>query len=55
MEGVLRRLPALLAATAPTPHSRKRLLPRHWAGAYVGWGVWNKETPMRLTLSRLKP
>ena len=41
MAGVLRRLPALVAFTTPSPNSYRRMQPQCWAGAYQasGWGT----------------
>jgi glutamine synthetase len=41
-------LPALLAIGAPSPVSYLRLVPQHWAGAYVCWGLENREAAMRM-------
>ena len=46
--GVLEHLPALLAVGAPGVASYLRLVPSHWAGAYVAWGLENRETAMRM-------
>ncbi|WP_020671573.1 glutamine synthetase family protein [Amycolatopsis nigrescens] len=46
--GILDRLPALLAVGAPSVASYLRLLPHHWAGVFRGWGLENRETPLRL-------
>ncbi len=46
--GVLTRLPALLALGAPSPVSYLRLVPSHWAGAYVAWGLENREAALRM-------
>ncbi len=48
MAGVLGHLDGLLAATAPTPMSLERFRPHYWAGAFAGWGVANKEAPLRV-------
>lgn len=48
MAGVLEHLVALLAVTAPTPMSLERFRPHFWAGAFAGWGVANKEAPLRV-------
>lgn len=47
--GVLHHLPALTAFTTPSPNSFHRLQPQTWSGAYLGWGVDNREVPLRLT------
>ncbi len=36
--GVLAHLPALVALTAPTVNSYRRLQPRFWSSAYTAWG-----------------
>lgn len=46
--GILQRLPGLLAIGAPSVASYLRLLPQHWAGAYVVWGLENREAALRL-------
>jgi glutamine synthetase len=46
--GILRRLPALLAIGAPSVGSYLRLVPQHWAGAFVAWGLENREAALRL-------
>jgi len=46
--GVLAHLPALLALGAPSVASYLRLVPQHWAGAYVCWGLENREAALRL-------
>lgn len=46
--GILDHLPAVLAVTAPTPMSLARFRPHFWVGAYQGWGVGNKEAPLRV-------
>jgi glutamine synthetase len=50
--GILDHLPALLAVTAPTPMSLARFRPHFWVGAYQGWGVANKEVPLRVVPGR---
>ncbi|MEV4440631.1 glutamine synthetase family protein [Streptomyces sp. NPDC049577] len=47
LAGVLRELPALLALGAPSPASRLRLEPSHWAGAFQCWGLENREAALR--------
>jgi glutamine synthetase len=51
MAGVLEHLRALLAVTAGSPLSLMRFRPRYWAGAYLGWGIDNKEAPLRVILN----
>jgi glutamine synthetase len=46
--GVLTRLPALCALTAPSFNSYHRIVPRFWAGAFVCWGHDNREAPVRV-------
>jgi glutamine synthetase len=52
MGGVLRHLPALLALTAPTVNSYRRLQPRFWSSAYAAWGPDNKESTLRVPSPR---
>jgi glutamine synthetase len=46
--GILARLPALLALGAPSVASYLRLVPARWAGAYVCWGLENREAALRM-------
>ncbi|HEY8979161.1 MAG TPA: glutamine synthetase family protein [Streptomyces sp.] len=46
--GVLARLPALMAVTAPSPASYLRLQPSQWAGVFTAWGLETRETALRL-------
>jgi glutamine synthetase len=46
--GILDRLPALSAIGSPSVASYLRLVPSHWAGAFVAWGLENRETALRL-------
>jgi glutamine synthetase len=46
--GVLRHLPGLLALTAPSVNSFRRLQPRSWASAYTAWGIDNREAAVRV-------
>jgi glutamine synthetase len=46
--GVLHHLPGLLALTAATVNSYRRLQPRFWCSAYTAWGPDNKEAAIRL-------
>ncbi|MGQ4335628.1 glutamine synthetase, partial [Streptomyces hayashii] len=46
--GVLARLPALTAVTAPSPASFLRLKPSQWAGAFTAWGLETRECALRL-------
>jgi glutamine synthetase len=46
--GVLAHLPGLLALTAPSVNSYRRLQPRSWSGAYLCWGPDNREATVRV-------
>jgi glutamine synthetase len=46
--GVVAHLPGLCALTAPSFNSYHRILPQHWVGAFVCWGVDNREAPVRV-------
>ncbi|MFF3846075.1 glutamine synthetase family protein [Streptomyces sp. NPDC002328] len=46
--GVLARLPALTAVTAPSPASYLRLKPSQWAGVFTAWGLETRESAVRL-------
>ncbi|MFJ4681942.1 glutamine synthetase [Streptomyces sp. NPDC088789] len=46
--GVLARLPALTAVTAPSPASYLRLRPSQWAGVFTAWGLETREAGLRL-------
>jgi len=46
--GLLAHAPALLALTAPSVVSYKRLRPRSWASAYACWGEDNREAMVRV-------
>ncbi len=46
--GVLDRLPALTALTAPSPASHLRLRPSQWAGVYACWGRETREAALRI-------
>lgn len=46
--GLLEHLPALLAATTPSPNSFRRLQPSTWSGAFTAWGIDNKEAAIRV-------
>src|SRR5213593_4215883 len=48
MAGVLTHLPALCALTAPSFNSYHRIVPQYWAGAFVCWGLDNREAPVRV-------
>ena len=46
--GVLRHLPGLLALTAPSFNSYRRLQPHFWSSAYTVWGPDNREASVRV-------
>ncbi|MFF3503949.1 glutamine synthetase [Streptomyces sp. NPDC003247] len=46
--GVLNRLPALTAVTAPSLASYLRLRPSQWAGVFTAWGLETREAALRL-------
>ena len=46
--GVLAHLPALLALTAPSYNSYRRLQPHFWSSAYTAWGPDNREAAVRI-------
>ncbi|MDF3301809.1 glutamine synthetase family protein [Streptomyces tropicalis] len=46
--GLLARLPALTAVTAPSPASRLRLRPSQWAGVFTAWGREAREAAVRV-------
>ncbi|KOT97619.1 glutamine synthetase [Streptomyces sp. NRRL F-4711] len=46
--GVLGRLPALTAVTAPSPASALRLRPSQWAGVFTAWGRETREAALRI-------
>jgi glutamine synthetase len=46
--GVLARLPALTAVTAPSPASYLRLKPSRWAGVFTAWGRETREAALRV-------
>jgi glutamine synthetase len=48
LAGVLRELPALTAIGCASPLSWVRIAPSRWTGAFVCWGVENREAPLRL-------
>lgn len=52
MGGVLAHLPALVALTAPTVNSYRRLQPRFWSSAYTAWGPDNREAAVRVASKR---
>src|SRR5262249_13753988 len=50
--GVLAHLPALVALTAPSVNSYRRLQPRFWSSAYTAWGPDNREAAIRIPSQR---
>jgi glutamine synthetase len=46
--GVLTHLPGLLALTAPSFNSYRRLQPHFWSSAYTAWGPDNREAAVRI-------
>jgi glutamine synthetase len=46
--GVLTHLPGLLALTAPSFNSYRRLQPHFWSSAYTVWGPDNREAAVRI-------
>jgi glutamine synthetase len=46
--GVAEHLPALVALTAPSFNSYRRLTPQSWASATTAWGFDNKEAALRV-------
>ena len=53
--GIMRRLPALTAFTAPSPVSYLRLAPGHWAGGAAAFGADNREAAIRICAGRHGP
>jgi glutamine synthetase len=50
--GVLAHLPGLVALTAPSVNSYRRLQPRFWSSAYTAWGPDNREAAVRVPSPR---
>jgi glutamine synthetase len=48
LAGLLDRLPAVTAISAPSVASQLRLVPQHWAAPYQCWGRENREAALRL-------
>jgi glutamine synthetase len=46
--GLLEHLPGLCGLTAPSFNSYHRIVPQHWAGAFMCWGHDNREAPVRV-------
>ena len=46
--GLLEHLPGLCGLTAPSFNSYHRIVPQHWAGAFLCWGHDNREAPVRV-------
>ncbi|MGG6239091.1 glutamine synthetase family protein [Nodosilinea sp. AN01ver1] len=53
--GLLHHLPALVAITAPSPNSYRRLRPHCWSGAYCTWGMDNREAALRVPSNFAQP
>jgi glutamine synthetase len=53
--GLLHHLPALMAITAPSPNSYRRLRPHCWSGAYCAWGMDNREAALRVPSNLAHP
>ena len=49
MSGVLKHLHVLTNFTVPSPNSFTRLISSCWSGAFVCWGLNNREAPVRVT------
>lgn len=50
--GVMAHLPGLVALTAPSVNSYRRLQPRFWSSAYTAWGPDNREAAIRVPSKR---
>ena len=48
LAGVLAHVAGLCGLTAPSFNSYRRIVPQYWAGAFVCWGVDNREAPIRV-------
>jgi glutamine synthetase len=46
--GILDHLPALMAITTPITNSYRRIIPHNWCGAYICWGIGNREAAIRI-------
>jgi glutamine synthetase len=46
--GIIAHLPALVALTAPSFNSYRRLKPHMWASAFTAWGPDNREAAVRI-------
>lgn len=46
--GIVEHLPALVALTAPSVNSYRRLQPNSWSSAYTCWGFENREAAVRV-------
>ncbi len=53
--GILHHLPALMALTAPSVNSYRRLQPNLWSGAYRCWGYDNREAAVRVPTNPTPP
>ncbi|MFQ5897926.1 MAG: glutamine synthetase family protein [Candidatus Methylomirabilia bacterium] len=52
LAGLLAHLPGLVALTAPSVNSYRRLQPRFWSSAYTAWGPDNREAAIRIPSKR---
>jgi glutamine synthetase len=46
--GLIKHLPSLVALTAPSVNSYRRLKPKSWSSAYTCWGYENREAAVRV-------
>ena len=46
--GILHHLPAIMALTAPSTNSYRRIIPHAWSGAFCCWGIDNREAAVRV-------
>ena len=46
--GILHHLPALMALTATSTNSYRRIIPHAWSGAFRCWGMDNREAAVRV-------
>ncbi|MBD2260263.1 glutamine synthetase family protein [Pseudanabaena sp. FACHB-2040] len=53
--GLLTHLPALMALTAPSTNSYRRLQPHFWSGAFRAWGYDNREAAIRVPSNPAPP
>lgn len=53
--GVLTHLSALMALSAPSPNSYRRIVPHSWSGAFCAWGPNNREAALRVPSNPTRP